>query len=333
MVSPKIKSKVPKMQNNLIPWHEIVVPTSEFNVRLASHNLTVPVYWGRDSHGAYLFIVELQGDFANSFKHDRVFVKGIEVDLRSEHKNWQRLILRLSRAADLDLYEILCTSILNAVMQASDSIAAYSIIIAQLKRWRLFLSGSTDRMSEEAVRGLFAELMFLQELMDHFESPSAAVNSWLGPEGLHQDFVFGSAAVEVKSLMGSERSTVRISSEDQLESINEDLFLRIYRLTEELQNIQAPSLNDAVARLIDRIADPDVSEQFVQKLIDYGYSPLPDYDLPRFGVGNILSFRVAGDFPRIVRSQLPVGIADLKYNIQLEHIAPYSCENNIVFTS
>ncbi|WP_254229107.1 PD-(D/E)XK motif protein [Agrobacterium salinitolerans] len=41
----------------------------------------------------------------------------------------------------------------------------------------------------------------------------------------------GNTAVEIKSLSGTERSTVRISSEDQLESLNDNLFLRIYRLT------------------------------------------------------------------------------------------------------
>jgi hypothetical protein len=319
------------MQSKSIPWNEIVVPPSELNVRLASNALSVPIYWGRDSQGAYLFIVELYGDFANNFKRDRVFVKGVEVDLRSEHKNWQRLILRLSRAADLDLFEVLCMSILNAMAQAPDSVAAYGIVIAQLKRWRLFLSGSKDRMSDEAVRGLFAELMFLQELMDHSGSPGEAVSSWLGPEGKQQDFVFGRNAVEIKSLIGSERSVVRISSEDQLETVNDNLFLRIYRLSVAQEDVPSLSLNGKVDQMMQTLADPDVSAQFAYKLADYGYAPLPEYDLPSFSVSEVQSFRVEDNFPRIVRSQLPVGVTALSYSIQLEHIAPYSCENNVCF--
>lgn len=86
-------------------------------------------------------------------------------------------------------------------------------------------------MPAEEVRGLFAEIVFLMELIDRQMSSGAAVEAWLGPERSHQDFMFGNTAVEVKSLSGAERSSVRISSEDQLESLNDALFLRVYRLS------------------------------------------------------------------------------------------------------
>lgn len=321
------------MQSNPIPWHEIVVPSSDFNVRLATGVLAVTCFWGRDSNGAYLFIIELHGNFAEQFKHDRVSVKGIDIDLRAAGASYQRLILRLSSAADLDLFEGLCVSILDALQLARDSSTAYGIILAQLKRWRLFLSGSKDRMSEEAVRGLFAELMFLRELINHADSPRVAVGSWLGPEGLHQDFVFRGTAVEIKSLIGTERSVVRISSEDQLESLSDNLFLRIYRLSDVREGASGTSLNDAVNLVLESLTDPDVSALFLQKLVDYGYAPLPDYDMPRFSVSDVHSYRIVDDFPRVVRSQLPEGIASVSYNIQLEHIAPYLCDNKIVLTS
>src|SRR3546814_15120322 len=89
-------------------------------------------------------------------------------------------------------------------------------------------------LSIEEVRGLFAEIVFLTELIDRQMSSSDAVEAWLGPERSHQDFIFGNTAVEVKSLSGAERSSVRISSEDQLESLNDALFLRVYRLSSQL---------------------------------------------------------------------------------------------------
>ena len=70
--------------------------------------------------------------------------------------------------------------------------------------------------------------MFLQKpssLYQNHLDEKAAMEAWCGPDGAHQDFIFGNTAVEVKSLSGRERSTVRISSEDQLESLCDDLFL------------------------------------------------------------------------------------------------------------
>ena len=77
-------------------------------------------------------------------------------------------------------------------------------------------------------------------------SSSDAVEAWLGPERSHQDFIFGNTAVEVKSLSGAERSSVRISSEDQLESLNDALFLRVYRLSSLADAAGARSLNEIV---------------------------------------------------------------------------------------
>ena len=119
--------------------------------------------------------------------------------------------------------------------------------LAHIRRWKTFLSGRSQLLSAEEVRGLFAELTFLLELIDRQASTTAAVEAWLGPEKSHQDFIFGNTAVEIKSLSGTERSTVRISSEDQLETLNDALFLRMYRLSSLPDAARAQSLNEIVA--------------------------------------------------------------------------------------
>src|SRR3546814_19068659 len=102
----------------------------------------------------------------------------------------------------------------------SSDVCSSDLTLAHSRRWKTFLSGRSQHLSIEEVRGLFAEIVFLTELIDRQMSSSDAVEAWLGPERSHQDFIFGNTAVEVKSLSGAERSSVRISSEDQLESLN-----------------------------------------------------------------------------------------------------------------
>jgi hypothetical protein len=72
-------------------------------------------------------------------------------------------------------------------------------------------------------------------------------------------------------------------------------------------------------------------EAFSQKLAAYGYAPLPDYDLPRFVVAGTYTYPVGEGFPRLVRSQLPSGIARVAYDIELEAVAPFECEADSIF--
>lgn len=187
------------------------------------------------------------------------------------------------------------------------------------------------RLSPQEVRGLFAELSFLSELIEKCNSASYAVESWLGPERSHQDFIFANTAVEIKALSGTERNTVRISSEDQLESLNDRLFLRLYRLSNLPDADTARSLNQIVIAVENALDDAEAVVGFDRKLAAQGYAPLPDYDEPSFAVSEIRTYRVKSDFPRLIRSQLPSSLAEVSYDLKLESVAPFQCEGIAIF--
>lgn len=258
-------------------------------------------------------------------------MNGIDVDLRAGDQGQQHLVLALERQVDRDLFEGLCRTLASSLEHATDSASSLAISLAHIRRWKTFLSGRSQHLSIEEVRGLFAEIVFLTELIDRQMSSSDAVEAWLGPERSHQDFIFGNTAVEVKSLSGAERSSVRISSEDQLESLNDALFLRVYRLSSLADAAGARSLNEIVTAVQARLGEADAVEAFDRKLVAHGYAPLPDYDEPRFVVSDVRSYRVGDGFPRLMRSQLPPGIANVAYDIRLETIAPYKCDEASIF--
>ncbi len=313
------------------PWADINVPDADFNVRQVPGPTTVPCFWGRDTTGACLFIVELEGDHTAPFRKSAVTVHGVDVDLRRSDPLRQRLVLTLEEQVDRDLFEGFCRTLASALEHATDSASSLAVALSHIRRWKTFLSGRRQHLSAEDVRGLFAELTFLLELTARQASSDVVVDFWLGPERSHQDFSFGNTAVEVKSLSGAERSAVRISSEDQLESLSNALFLRIYRLSSLPDVAGAQSLNELVAAVQARLSDAEAVENFERKLVAYGYAPVPDYDAPRFVVSDVRSYRVVDGFPRLVRSQLPDGIVRVAYDIHLETIAPYACEDAGVF--
>ena len=313
------------------PWDDIAVPRVDFNVRQVSGETAVPCFWGRDMTGACLFIVELEGDHTDPFRKNAVTVHGIDVDLRGSEPGQQRLVLTLERQVDRDLFEGLCRTLASALERATDSASSLAVALAHIRRWKTFLSGRSQHLSAEEVRGLFAELTFLLELIERQTSSTDAVEAWFGPERSHQDFIFGNTAVEIKSLSGAERSSIRISSEDQLESLNDALFLRVYRLSSLADAAGARSLNEIVTAVQARLGEAEAVEAFDRKLVAHGYAPLPHYDAPRFVVSDVRSYRVGAGFPRLMRSQLPTGIANVAYDIRLETIAPYECDEAAIF--
>lgn len=315
------------------PWDEIATPIADYIVRRVAGIQGVPVYWGKDTAGHCLLIVELQGDHSIQYRSDAISLYGIDVDLRNG-ENLQRLVLTLDRHVDRDLFIGLCDTLIASLANVVDSQVALAVSLAHLKRWKAFLAGRRARfLSEEEVRGLFAELYVLRFLYQQTLPHGVAVDAWCGVDDAHQDFIFGNTAIEVKSLSGRERNSVRISSEDQLEGLTDNLFLMTVRLSEMLDVENALSLNGLVALIEQELSTSEALEQFSEKIAGIGYAPLADYDAPRFLVFATNSYRVTEEFPRLIRSQLPQGLVHVSYDVQLEAIEQFACEDDAIFGS
>tara|TARA_R110002126_G_scaffold144276_16_gene290350 strand:- start:1669 stop:2640 length:972 start_codon:yes stop_codon:yes gene_type:complete len=319
--------------NSLVPWDGIPIPTTDLNVLRVVDASGVPIYWGRDSGGQCLLIVELEGDHTVQFRRDMISLHGISTDLRnSDAAMKQRFILSLARHIDSDLFFSLCKTLIKSLMNVGDSSTALAVSFAHLKRWKAFLAGRNARvLSPEEVRGLFGELYVLRVLYQDTLQQSAAVDAWCGPHDSHQDFIFCNRAIEVKTLSGRERSSIRISSEDQLESVVDELYLQTIRLNNVPDSKNAISLNGIITLITDELSDAESIEQFSGKLAEVGYIPLAEYDKPCFVVSDIQGYRVTDEFPCLVRSRLPAGVIKVSYDLKIEDIEQFSCDQADIF--
>jgi hypothetical protein len=316
-----------------VPWEAIPTPAADLSVLRVAGTTGVPVFWGRDAGAQCLLIIELDGDHTAQFRRDVVSLHGISVDLRnSDSAGKQRFVLTLARHIDSDLFLGLCETLIGSLREVADPATALAVALAHLRRWKAFLAGRNARLlSPEEVRGLFGELHVLRLLYQDTLPQASAVDAWCGPDDSHQDFIFGNRAIEVKSLSGRERNTVRISSEDQLESLADDLFLLTQRLSGQPDAPQALSLNGIIELIDGELTEAEAIEEFAGKLAGMGYVPLADYDAPRFVVGGLQGYRVTDGFPRLIRSELPPGITKVSYDIMLEAIAAFSCDEADMF--
>lgn len=315
------------------PWDEIPASTTDFSVLRVAGTTGVPIYWGRDTVAQCLLVVELEGDFTAHFRRDTVSLHGISVDLRNgDTVGQQRLVLTLARHIDSDLFLGLCETLISSLSSVTDSAVALSVTLQHLKRWKAFLAGKKARLlTNEEIRGLFAELHLLRQLYLRRLTHEEAVAAWCGVEDSHQDFIFGNIAIEVKSLSGRERNSVRISSEDQLEALVDHLFLMTVRLIDVPDPEKGYSLNDMVTLIEQELESAEAIEQFSEKIAGCGYAPLTDYERPRFTVGGTNSYAVSESFPKLVRSQIPQGLFHVAYDIRLEEISQYACEDDEIF--
>ena len=317
------------------PWNEIKTPSFDLNVRRVNYNGTLPLFWGKDIEGQCVFVIALSGDHADVFEKNTVYVHGIKTDLRlintTEHHS-SGLIIKLEKHVDQDLFYSLCNSLIDALSDVSDSTAGISVVLTHIKRWKSFLAGRrANVLTAEEVRGLFCELFFLKDMICNEIPTDFALGSWQGPEDSHHDFVYSNIAVEVKSLSGKERNSVNISSENQLEMLHENLYLKTYRLAETQDLNTSMSLNDLVRKMESLISEAEDLETFSSKLAKAGYIEIRVYDTPRFTVAGEKSYKVENGFPRLIRSQLPEGVSRVRYEIELEKLIPYVCENELLW--
>lgn len=315
------------MTNQHLPWDNISVPSFDLNRMLAAPNMVCPASWAVDREGHRLFVIELAGDHRERYERDAVSVHGLKIDLRTgEQPGHQQLLLRLESEQNADLFAVLCRSLLEELTGARSAPSSLEITLNHLRRWKAFFANRNARiLSNEEIRGLFAELWFFIELAGTALGPDQAALAWRGPDRVQQDFIFSGQAVEIKSLVSEDPRTVRISSENQLESGEPELFLVVV-LLDEVKKDEGRSLNAIVSEALAVANGADAQFHLESKLAQFGYIPLSEYDRLILNVVGTMTYEVEESFPRIVRADLRDGVVRVTYQIQLEHLEPFKCE-------
>lgn len=204
---------------------------------------------------------------------------------------------------------------------------AFDRLSTSVEQWQRLMRGRPPRLlTLEALRGLMAELWMIK---NHFAGPMSlpeAVLGWLGPLGQPQDFYFPTEGlVEVKAV-GPTATTVRISSEAQLDPLNERLTLAVLETPEVPQDsagaLNLPTVVGDIRGAVARAGgDPKELDSRLSKLgVDVAD---PHYEDRWFVVNSVNFFDVTPDFPAIRASQLPTGVKQVKYQLERTALAPF----------
>jgi hypothetical protein len=235
-------------------------------------------------------------------------------------------------SAFCELFKAVGSDLLALWTNQRDAGVATGLVLRRLEHWRRFFQ-KEEGLGRDGYLGLCGELLFLERILDWEIDPSIAVESWMGPLGSNQDFLYGKAAVEVKSTSANAPEFVRVSSTRQLDDTGLDaLFL----------SHSAFDLREFSGRTLAQIADgiekrlsttsPMAAVTLHERLLSAGFSP----DLPgKYGSYGVVErstacYEIRSGFPRIQESTLPPGISDVEYTLNLASCSEYMVKQELL---
>ncbi|MBL4731552.1 MAG: PD-(D/E)XK motif protein [Rhizobiaceae bacterium] len=305
------------------PWDNIPVVSSGngLNKQRAEEGSHLHHFFrGKDSDGNYVFLY--QGKF-NVPVRNIPSSKNISLDNQIISDGLNQLVFILRDVELKSLFRHLSLDLISAAGKISqtDDQAIADIILTRFMRWQSLLGrAKSEILSDSQVLGLLGELTILKRVFIPNCGAQDGVEAWCGPLGEEQDFAFNRRLLEVKSQAISKDAKILISSAEQLDDVSGQVFLchQTFSKTDQATG-QGETLNEIVVSIRNTLSEQSLTlDGFETRLIEVGYCTRTEYDTPKFIQGNLDFYRVFGDFPRIVPSQLTPGIVSVRYAIQLE---------------
>ena len=226
-----------------------------------------------------------------------------------------------------DLFDDLILSIFNRISEISDSDEYSREFINSFYKWSSFFDNKkSERLTIDQIKGLFGELFFLKnQLSNTVSNVDDILKSWRGPYDEGHDFVSDFKDYEIKTVESS-KNNIRISSEFQLESEKgkELELIVISVVTDVINGISIKNLIDEIKVIVlNNFGDNSI---LLNALFQKGltFSNLSFYDIFKFLLVKETSYNCNDEkFPKLNKSNLPIEISTVKYNIRLNLIEDF----------
>lgn len=311
------------------PWEEISIPPKDVNALRASSSHSLDFFWAKDHLGHYLFIYEYNTISKGALNKipELEGINAININLKNDIS---RLILILIDITNWEIFMSLCQDLMRATKEITNSQTATSVILNRLIRWQEFLKKKRlDILSEEKIRGLLGELIFLHNYLFPQYGSGVSINFWIGPEGTPQDFNVNNSAVEVKCKLCGTSPSIKISSVNQLHSLMENLYLFVVTLGKATpDNVNAMNLPSIISQISNELEIQSVVSfnKFQDLLLEAGYFFSEKYLDFNYIILEEKVYVVKEGFPRICPNDIIQGILNVTYNIDLNECLNYEID-------
>jgi hypothetical protein len=310
---------IKSLWENQKPTGDIIIKTkieeiSHLNCYAASNHIT----------GQYLYIMSVSNNVVipelKSYRFKGVQIFTIEAGSQIE------LNIYLLDNDLKDIFSLFIQNILEDIKKCVLEFEALTTTLNVITKWKkLFDKINFNGLTLEQQKGLIGELLFFNSALNHDKAPGSVLNAWTGPEFDAKDFTFGSFGIEIK-FTSAKQPRVKVSNERQLDAENlKELFLVLYSTEDVKEN--GFSLNSLVEQIRTKISNEEERNYFNGKLQLIGYfDDDRDYYGKMYSLKKTFAFAVSSEFPKIVKSQLPLGIYDTSYSIELSAVEKFIVE-------
>ena len=203
-----------------------------------------------------------------------------------------------------------------------EELPLYTVIYGVLDRWHNFFRRKRDaKLTLEEEMGLFGELFYINRWLEFFpQEPPLIIKDWKGPLKNRIDFVSKNTGIEIKTITPKIRDEIKISNEKQLEinQVIDTLFLYVLKI--EVNDSIGNSLRNMIEKIEEQLIHraPSLAVKFKDLLLEVGVDSM-DYDKNLFFVHEELAYNATEKFPKITTKDLPIGITNISYTINLSN--------------
>ncbi|GGH02702.1 PD-(D/E)XK motif protein [Pedobacter zeae] len=309
-------------------------PTGDFIIKTRLENIAHLNCYACTNNitGQYLYIMSVAKNVVIPELKNYRF-KGVEI-FSFETDSSLELNIHLIDNELKDIFALFIQNIIEDITTTTSENEALTKTLNVIFKWKkLFDKISFSGMSLEYQKGLLGELIFINYLIDNNLPTDKILSAWTGPEQDDKDFRFGDIGVEIK-LTSSKHPSLKITNEGQLDTQNVDKLYLILYLVENVKE-NGFSLNSLVFQISDKLhLDLDKLKFFNERLLLLGYlaSDEQHYNT-MYSIKQIYYYNINQDFPRIIKSQLPSGIYNTSYSIELSAVDEFKIEPHIITNS
>lgn len=270
-------------------------------------------YLGFDAEGHHALLINCKDQ--PQFQHD---LKSVRIFSNSRDDGRWSWFFVLEDPELFELFSLFCEDLIESSRPFANYSTAFQFLLSRLVSWRLlFERKDFGLLSENELRGLCGELIYLKQLIEQF-GDREAVASWVGPLRADQDFQMVDTAWEIKTIRPG-LPNVAIASENQLDTSDRTIKLVLLELAAcSATTGGALTLNkivDEVHALL--VNDFDVRLKFERLLFRSGYIKRSEYDGHYLVLRDCVIYDVKPEFPRITPASLPAGISNVSYKLDL----------------
>jgi hypothetical protein len=246
----------------------------------------------------------------------------LEVSVSDDRKS---IIIFLLKSDQKDIFRILCHDLVQSTQEIppSDIQSVTACIFNRLNSWRELLKNKKKKGLSKAQRiGLFGELLFLNNYMVKYVGPRVAVESWQGPLGHEQDFVFGGTLFEIKTQIATSDRSVSIASMDQLDIISGPIWM-VHQGISPCRGGErdCASLNELVESILAILSSDNYSRDlFFRNLEFIGYEHDNAYEDEMYLLSFSSVFDVDETFPAITRKRVGAAVIALTYKLSISEL-------------